>query len=330
MARIHHVHEDVGFGQLLERRFERRYELVGQLLDEADRVGEHERRVRRDRDQASSGVQRHEEPIGGGQRGTGQPIQQRGLAGIRVTHERDDGHAARASAVTEQPPMHAHPPELLADLPDAVPDEPTIRLDLLLTRTASPDTTAQTLEVLPLTDEARQEIGELGELHLELALHRSRALREDVEDQRGAVDDAHPDRAAEVAPLDPRKRVVGDHQAGPLPLRQRLDLLDLALAEVETGCRRPSLLGDATDDRRARRFGEALELVEGLLDLEAALRGQSKRREESLFPRFQSISPSWVTCFKIRSAAPSTPPARSTSIQRISGSRENHVIWRLA
>src|SRR5262249_54484204 len=45
---IDDVYQDVRFGQLLERRLEGGDELMGQLLDEADRVGQHERSVRRD------------------------------------------------------------------------------------------------------------------------------------------------------------------------------------------------------------------------------------------------------------------------------------------
>ena len=62
--------------------------------------------------------------------------------------------------------------------------------------------------MLPLPHEAREEVGELGQLDLELALHGARALGEDVEDERGAVDDLEAERAAEVALLDGRERIV--------------------------------------------------------------------------------------------------------------------------
>ena len=66
MARVHDVHEDVRLGQLLERRLEGRHELMRELPDEADGVGEDERRVRRDRDQPRRRIERHEELVGGG------------------------------------------------------------------------------------------------------------------------------------------------------------------------------------------------------------------------------------------------------------------------
>ena len=43
MARVDHVQQDVGLGQLLQRGLERRHELVRELPDEADGVGEDER-----------------------------------------------------------------------------------------------------------------------------------------------------------------------------------------------------------------------------------------------------------------------------------------------
>src|SRR5256886_10718230 len=84
----------------------------------------------------------------------------------------------------------------------------TVGLELGLTRSPRADAAAETLEVAPLPDQPRQEIGELGELHLELALARARALREDVEDQRGAVDHFDPERLPDVALLARRQRVV--------------------------------------------------------------------------------------------------------------------------
>ena len=115
--------------------------------------------------------------------------------------------------------MHAHALELLGDLPDAVADHPPVGLDLGLAGSPRADAAAQPLEVLPLPDQARQQVGELGELHLELALHGARPLGEDVEDERGPVDDAQAERAAEVPLLDGRQRVVGDHEVRALAPR---------------------------------------------------------------------------------------------------------------
>jgi len=184
--------------------------------------------------------------------------------------------------------------------------------------------------MLPLPHEAREEIGELGQLDLKLALHRARALGEDVEDERGTVDDLEAERAAEVTLLHGRERVVGDHEIRALALRGCPELVHLALAEVELGRGRLALLSDPAHHFCARRFGEATELVERFLHLEAALPWQPKGGQQCPFPFPHSIHPSRAISLTMRSAAPSGPPVSSTSSQRMPGSRVNHVICRFA
>src|SRR5262245_20391024 len=93
-------------------------------------------------------------------------------------------------------PLHSF--ERLVALADPWPDDPAVRLELRLAGATGPDPTAQPLEVRPLSHEARQEIRELGQLDLELALARPRPLGEDVQDERGPVDDAEVERPREV------------------------------------------------------------------------------------------------------------------------------------
>ena len=74
---------------------------------------------------------------------------------------------------------------------------------------------------------------EARELDLQLAFARARALREDVEDHVGAVEDADlrvalRERALEVAHLGRRERAVEDHDVGALLVERELDLVDLA------------------------------------------------------------------------------------------------------
>src|SRR5262249_47818305 len=110
--------------------------------------------------------------------------------------------AGGLSAVAQEPPMGAHAVEIAADLLDPVADHAAVGLELRLPRPPGADAAAQALQVLPLTDEAREQVRELGQLDLELALHGPRPLGEDVQDQRGAIDDLDAERAAEVSLLD--------------------------------------------------------------------------------------------------------------------------------
>mgnify|MGYP003693800959 CR=1 FL=1 len=201
MTRVDHVEEHVGLFELLEGRLEGRHELMGELADEAHGIGEDEGSVGRARDEPGRRIESDEEPVGSGVLRSRQVIEQGGLAGIGIADEGDHGHPGRLAPVAEEATMHAHSPELAADLLDAMTDHAAIGLELRFTRAPRADTPAQPLQMLPLPDEAREEIRELGELDLQLALHGPRALGEDVEDERGAVDDLEAERPAEIALL---------------------------------------------------------------------------------------------------------------------------------
>ena len=84
------VQDQVGEHGLLERRLERLDQLVGQLLDEADRVGEQV--VAAGELEAAGGrVERVEEPVPHPDLGPGQRVEQRRLAGVGVAGEGDPG-----------------------------------------------------------------------------------------------------------------------------------------------------------------------------------------------------------------------------------------------
>src|SRR4030095_3361384 len=128
-------------------------------------------------------------------------------------------------------------------------DAPPVPPELRLARAPSADAAAQTLEVGPLPDQSRQEIRELRQLDLQLALGRARALGEDVEDQRRPVDDLDAERLGGVALLARRELIVGDEQVGGRRAGGGADLLDLAAPEVEGRRRRRALLRDTPHDR---------------------------------------------------------------------------------
>jgi len=142
------------------------------------------------------GIERLEEAIVDGDVRIRQSVEERRLADIRVSGEGDD---RRRRALTLAPPDLP----LLRELCQASPQKrdpparnPPVGLELALTGAAGPDPGAEgaraapeTLEVLPHPAHPRQVVLELGELDLELPLSRDGVLREDVEDQLGAVDD---------------------------------------------------------------------------------------------------------------------------------------------
>ena len=92
------VDEEVGVDHLLQRGPERLDQLVGQLADEPDGVGEEHRLAAGQGEAADGGVEGREQPVLHQDPGTGQAVEQRRLAGVGVADQRDQrvlGPAAR-------------------------------------------------------------------------------------------------------------------------------------------------------------------------------------------------------------------------------------------
>src|ERR1700694_3542696 len=83
----------------------------------------------------------------------------------------------------------------------------------------------------PLPRQSRRQVTELRDLDLQLALQGARALRENIEDQLAAIDDAKVEFLFEVAGLRRASRVVEDREGRTRAMRDFLDLGGLALAD---------------------------------------------------------------------------------------------------
>ena len=89
IADVDHVQQQRRLARLGERGLERRHQLVRQLADETDGVGHHHRGVARQHDAPHRGIERREQLVGDVGVGAGQRAEQRGLAGVGVTHQRE-------------------------------------------------------------------------------------------------------------------------------------------------------------------------------------------------------------------------------------------------
>ena len=119
---------------------------------------------------------------------------------------------------------------------------------------------------------------ELSELHLQLAYAAAGALREDVEDQRRAVEDPAIERLLEIALLGGRERRVEDHETGVGGRSQGLDLLDLAAADIAGRIR-----SVATHTGKAHGFDtggdhQLLQLLDGIGIVASSQRDADKKR----------------------------------------------------
>src|SRR3954471_21073555 len=280
--RVDHVDDQVGEARLLKRRAERVDELMRQLADEADRVGQqvrpavepHRARVR---------VERVEQPVAHADLRAGERVQKRRLAGVRVTGERDLRQVPALALGAHDGTRALALPQLAPQRGDPVSRETAVGLELRLARAAGADAAlaaagAEALEVRPQAAHPREVVLELGQLDLELALRALRVAGEDVEDDRGAVDDRDPELLLEVAALARRELVVDRDQVRIGALGLLLDLVELARAEVRVRVRRLTVLHRLADRRDAGRaqqlaqLGEIVALLEGA-DRERALLG---------------------------------------------------------
>jgi hypothetical protein len=255
---------------------------VGQLLDEADRVGEQV--VAAGELEAAGGrVERVEEPVTHPGLGPGQRVEQGRLAGVRVAGEGDPRQRGAVAPRPHHAAVSLEPGQPPPQCRDAVAGEAAVGLDLALARAPGADAAvhaagAEALEVGPQTPHAGHVVLELGELDLELALGRVRVVGEDVEDHGRAVDHRHAERRLEVALLARGELVVAGDEVRVAGGDLALQLLQAATAEVAVGVRLRALLGRFARGGDARRPQQLLQLRQRLLARLAAVDDADRQR----------------------------------------------------
>ena len=246
--------EDVGPVDLLEGRPERVDELVRELVDEADRVGDDRGLALAEADLAARRVERGEQLVlGPGDLGADERVEQGRLAGVRVADDADRRGEPPIAAAGRRRPVLADLLDPLLHLLDPVADDPPVGLELALAGSPGADPAAGPREVGPQPGEARQLVLELGELDLEAALVGLGVLGEDVEDEPAAVDDLDVEEALERLLLGRAQLVVGDEEVEAGLRLGRDELLRLALADVPVGVDVAAVLPLGADDLGAGR-----------------------------------------------------------------------------
>ena len=200
-ARVDEVHEQIRARDLFERRLERLDELVRQAAHEADRVGEQHDLAAGEPQAARARVQRREQPVLDEHLGPGQPVEQGGLAGVRVADERDVRERPAPPRLALGLARAAELHEVPLQLGDPPLDAPAIHLELGLTGTAGADAAPLLGQLDAPAAQARQPVAQLRELDLHHSFLAPRVLGEDVEDQRDAIDDVPLEQLLQVALL---------------------------------------------------------------------------------------------------------------------------------
>ena len=283
IGRVDDLEQDVGPVDLLERRPERVDELVGQLVDETDRVGDDRDLAVAELHLARRRVERREQHVLGlRDLAADERVEQRRLAGVRVADDADRRIQPAVAAARRGRALLADLLDALLHLRDPGPDDPPVGLELALAGASRADAATGPRQVGPEPRQARQLVLELGELDLEAALVGLGVEGEDVEDQPAAVDDLDVEQALERLLLAGRQLVVGDeHVEAGLALGPA-QLLGLALADVPVGVDVAAVLPLRADDVGAGRRREVGELGQGVLGGPAVVVAGVDRDEERL------------------------------------------------
>ena len=248
---------------LFERRVKARDELVREVANEADRVGDQHGAPAAQPPGSGAGVERREQAVLGGDAGVRQAVHQRGLAGVGVTDQSDRELIRTRADLAGLARLDAL--DLAVDLRDAAAQLAAVEIDLLLPRAAAmADAAALSLEVGPHALQSGQLVLQPGQLHLQLGLGRPGVGAEDQQDQLAAIDDRDLDHLLDGAALGRAERIIADDHVGLGRRHQLGQLLELAAAQVSVGIRAAPVLRHAAADFEVSRVREQLELGEHL------------------------------------------------------------------
>ena len=270
VGNVDDVQQKVGVFEFLERCLEGLDQLVRQLADKADRVGDHDIQRVGHREKARRRVQRVKQAVIRGNARAGQRVQKRRLARVRVADDGDDGNFILAAAVALRGAHAAHLFKVRLQLVDLSVDVAAVGLKLRFAGALRADGALArrarlTLQMRPHTDQARQQVLILRKLDLKPALFCLRPLGENIENEAAAVEHLHAEFFAQNAHLRGREVIVEDDHRRLLRLYQLADLVHLTLADECVRVRRRQRLQNHADADAARRFDERTEFFKALL-----------------------------------------------------------------
>ena len=270
---VHHVQDQVGVADLLHRGAERLDQVVRQVPDEPDGVGQRVEPPAGRLGPAHGRVEGGEQRVLHQDARAREAVEQRGLAGVGVPGDGDRGHLVAAPLLALDLAARLHLRDLPAHLRHLLADPPPVRLDLGLTgttgghaaATAGPAATHLPRQRLTPAAQPRQHVLHLRERDLRLALTGLGVLGEDVEDQRRPVDDLDLDDVFEVDQLAGAQLTVAHHRVRAGLQDDVPQLLRLAGTDVGGRVGLVTALDHAVQHQGARRLGEGRELGEGVL-----------------------------------------------------------------
>ncbi len=168
-----------------------------------------------------------------------QRVEERGLAGVRVTDDRRGFQLGPPAAGSLLVALRTHLLDLALEVAHTLAYAPALDLDLLLAETSPgphPTSPASDLAVVRVrADESRQEVVQPGRLDLQPALVSPGVLGEDLEDHFCAVEHANLELELQVALLPRAQVVVADDKIECALELELAELIQLAHADEVGG-----------------------------------------------------------------------------------------------
>ena len=234
--RVPHMHDDIGLGNLFQRRAKGRDKMGRQVGDKTDGIREDCLSARWQIEAPHRRVERREQQVFSGDLRARQAIEQRRLPGIRIPDQRNDRVGNAPTRLAMQRAGTFDLIQLPAQPGNALADQPAVDFELALTRSAEKsETAALTFEMRPRPDKPRTLVRQCSKFDLQPAFMSARAGAENLKDQSGAVDNLGLPAPFKIALLHRAQRRVNDNKPDLVFRDNRAQRLDVPGAEQ--GCR---------------------------------------------------------------------------------------------
>jgi hypothetical protein len=198
-------------------------------------------------------------------------VEQGGFAGVGVTHQRHGRQRDALPLTALNQPRAPHGLEAFFNLRDPQPDLPAVDFQLRLARTAGADAAPEARHRHALASQPRQQVLQLSQFHLQLALARPGPFGEDIENQLRPVHHARIQPLFDVPQLGGGQFIVENDQIGPSGRHRGRQFVELALADHVRRIGHIPNLGVDIDDLSPGAGRQRSQLVERLLGGESPL-----------------------------------------------------------
>jgi hypothetical protein len=183
-----------------------------QIANEANGIGKQDPAIRGEPHGADRRIERGEHLRGNQHVRAAERVEESRLSGVGVSDQCDrpegDG-LARIAAQSALPPQRFNrSPDALHALTNAA----AVGFELLLAGTSGTDAAAQTRKLRTRPRQSRQQVIQLRQFHLQLALAAARMARKNVQDELGAIDHPPVHTALQIALLHGSELTVENNQ----------------------------------------------------------------------------------------------------------------------